>query len=163
MHAAVRNGNGESGRSQETAFSPPIGALDHKRIIVVRSAMSSILPPVVLDYLAAYQSGNTSRLHECIAANVLYLNATDEGALRTDGSAGVAKIIEGVHEMLADIKVTITEQHVDDGIVRLAGFLDATSKLTITGGFQYGQRVHLPIRLAMKVENDRIVKLFESS
>ena len=33
----------------------------------------------------------------------------------------------------------------------------------ITGGFQYGQRAHLPIRLAMKVENDRIVKLFESS
>jgi hypothetical protein len=125
--------------------------------------MSSILPPAVLDYLAAYQSGNTSRLHECIASNVLYLNATDEGGMHADGSASLAEIIEGVHEIFADIKLTITEQHVDDGVVRLAGFLDATSKLTITGGFQCGQRVHLPIRLAMKVENDRIVKLFESS
>jgi hypothetical protein len=67
------------------------------------------------------------------------------------------------HEIFADVRLTITEQHVDDGIVRLAGFLDATSKVTITGGFQNGQSVHLPIRLAMKVENDRIVKLFESS
>ena len=75
----------------------------------------------------------------------------------------MAKIIEGVHEIFADVRLTITEQHADDGIVRLVGFLDATSKLTITGGFQYGQRVHLPIRLAMKVENNRIVKLFESS
>jgi hypothetical protein len=66
-------------------------------------------------------------------------------------------------EIFADVRLTITEQHVDDGIVRLAGFFDATSKVTITGGFQNRQRVHLPIRLAMKVENDRIVKLFESS
>ena len=133
------------------------------RIIVLRSAMSSILPPAVLDYLAAYQTGNTSRLHECIAPNVSYLNVTDEGGMRSGGSPGVAEIIEGVHELLADIRLTITEQRVDDGVVRLAGFLDATSKLTIAGGFQYGQRVHLPIRLAIKVENNRIVKLFESS
>ena len=130
---------------------------------MLRSTMSSILPPAVLAYLAAYQSGNTSRLHECIAPDVSYLNATDEGGMRTDGCAGVAEIIEGVHEIFADVRLTITEQHVDDGIVRLAGFLDATSKVTITGGFQYGQRVHLSIRLAMKVENDRIVKLFEGS
>ena len=61
------------------------------------------------------------------------------------------------------LPTTETEQHVDDGIVCLTGFLDATSKLTVIGGFQYGQRVHLPIRLAMKVESNRIVKLFESS
>jgi hypothetical protein len=140
-----------------------MGARSQVSTIVLRSAMSSILPTAVLDYLAAYQSGNTSRLHECIAPNVAYLNATDEGGMRADGSAGVAEIIEGVHEVLADVRLTITEQHVDDGVVRLAGFLDATSKVTIPGGFQHGQRVHLPIRLAMKVENDRIVKLFESS
>ena len=141
-----------------------VSALDHNvRSIVLRSAVSSILPPAVLDYLAAYQSGNTSRLHECIAPNIAYLNATDEGGMRTHGCAGVTEIIEGVHEIFTDVTLTITEQHVDDGIVRLAGFLDATSKVTITGGFQYGQRVHLPIRLAMKVENDRIVRLFESS
>ena len=142
----------------------PAVAQDHNvQIIVVRSSMSSILPSAVLDFLAAYQSGNTSRLHECMAPNVLHLNATDEGGVRADGSSGVAEIIEGVHEMFAEVSITITEQHVDDGIVRLAGFLDATSKLTIDGGFQNGQRVHLPIRLAMKVENDRIVRLFESS
>jgi len=123
----------------------------------------AILPPAVIDYLAAYQTGNTNRLHECIAPNVSYLNVTDQGGVRAGGSRGVAEIIEGVHEVLADVRLTITEQRVDDGIVRLAGFLDATSKLTVIGGFQYGQRVHLPIRLAMKVENNRIVKLFESS
>ena len=138
--------------------------LNHNtRIIVICSAMSSILPPAVLDYLAAYQSGNTSRLHECIAPNVSYLNVRDECGMRAGGSPSVAEIIEGVHEALDDVKLTITEQHVDDGIVRLAGFIDATSKLTITGAFQYGQRVHLPIRLAMQVENNRIVKLFENS
>ena len=123
----------------------------------------AILPPAVIDYLAAYQTGNTNRLHECIAPNVSYLNVTDQGGVRAGGSRGVAEIIEGVHEVLADVRLTITEQRVDDGIVRLAGFLDATSKLTVIGSFQYGQRVHLPIRLAMKVENNRIVKLFESS
>jgi len=132
------------------------------RNIVPCSAMA-ILPPAVIDYLAAYQTGNTNRLHECIAPNVSYLNVTDQGGVRAGGSRGVAEIIEGVHEVLADVRLTITEQRVDDGIVRLAGFLDATSKLTVIGGFQYGQRVHLPIRLAMKVENNRIVKLFESS
>jgi hypothetical protein len=32
--------------------------------------MSSILPPAVLDYLAAYQSGNTSRLPIRLAMKV---------------------------------------------------------------------------------------------
>ena len=98
------------------------GAGTQVRISVLRSAMSSILPSAVLDYLAAYQTGNTSRLHECMAPNVLYLNATDEGGMRPDGSTGVAEIIKGVHEMLADVKLTITEQRVEDGIGRLVGF-----------------------------------------
>jgi hypothetical protein len=81
--------------------------------------------------------------------------------MRTDGIDGVAQIIRGVHEMLSDIKLTVTEQRVDGGIVRIAGILDAMSRKTITGGFQHGQHVHLPIRLAFKVEEGRIVKLFE--
>ena len=125
--------------------------------------MSSILPEAVLDYLAAYQTGDTSKLHLCLAPNVLYLNVTDEGGMRTDGIDGVAQIVRGVHDMLSDITLTVTEQHVDGGIVRIAGILDATSQKTITGGFQYGQHVHLPIRLAIKVEASRIVKIFESS
>ena len=125
--------------------------------------MPSILPQAVLDYLAAYQTGETSQLHLCLDPKVLYLNVTDEGGMRTDGIDGVAEIIRGVHEMLSDIKLTVTEQHVDGGIVRIAGMLDATSQKTITGGFQHGQHVHLPIRLAIKVEDGRIVKLFASS
>jgi hypothetical protein len=125
--------------------------------------MPSLLPQPVLDYLAAYQTGDTSQLHLCLDSKVLYLNVTDEGGMRTDGIDGVAQIVRGVHEMLSDIKLTITEQHVDDGIVRIAGMLDATSQKTITGGFQHGQHVHLPIRLAFKVEEGRIVKIFESS
>ena len=125
--------------------------------------MSSIVPRAVLDYLAAYQTGETSELHLCLDPNVLYLNVTDKGGMRTDGIDGVAQIVRGVHEMLSDIKLTITEQHVDGGIVRIAGMLDATSQKTITGGFQHGQQVHLPIRFAFKVEDGRIVKLFESS
>jgi hypothetical protein len=67
-----------------------------------------------------------------------------------------------MHEMLSDIKLSVTEQHVG-GIVHIAAILDATSQKTITGGFQHGQHVHLPIRLAFKVEDGRIVKLLESS
>src|SRR5437870_13631301 len=99
--------------------------------------MPSMLPKAVLDYLAAYQSGNASQLHLCLAPNVLYLNVTNEAGMRTDGIAGVAKIIEGVHDMLTDIKITITEQHLDNGVVRIAGVLDATSQKTLLGGFQY--------------------------
>ena len=113
--------------------------------------MPSILPEAVLDYLAAYQTGDTSKLHLCLASNVFYLNVTDEGGMRTDGIDGVAQIVRGVHDMLSDIKLTVTEQHVDGGIVRIAGILDATSQKTITGGFQYGQHVHLPIRLASRL------------
>jgi hypothetical protein len=84
--------------------------------------MPSQLPEAVVNYLAAYQAGNTSELHQCLAPNVLYLNVTDEGAMRTDGIAGVAEIVRGVHDMLSDLKLTVTEQHVDGGMVRLAGF-----------------------------------------
>jgi hypothetical protein len=59
-------------------------------------AMLSILPEAVLDYLAAYQTGDTSNLHLCLAPNVLYLNVTDEGGMRTDGIDGVAEIQEEV-------------------------------------------------------------------
>jgi predicted ester cyclase len=126
-------------------------------------AMPSLLPQAVLDYLAAYQSGNTSQLQHCLAADVLFVNVTEEAGMRTDGIAGVAQIIKGVHEMLADVKITITEQHVDNGTVRIAGVLDATSQKTILGGFQYGQHVRLPIRLAFAIKNGRITKVFESS
>ena len=104
--------------------------------------MPSILPEAVLDYLTAYQTGDTSQLHLCLAPNVLYLNITDEGGMRTDGIDGIAEIVRGVHNMLGDIKLTVTEQRVDGnrGIVRIAGILDGTSQKTITGGFQYGQR-----------------------
>jgi hypothetical protein len=76
---------------------------------------------------------------------VLYLNITEGAGMRADGVAGVAKIIEGVHEMLSGIKVSITEQHVDNGTVRIAGMLDAISQKTILGGFQYGQHIRLPV------------------
>jgi hypothetical protein len=130
---------------------------------VLHSTMSTVLPKSVLDYLAAYETGNTTFLDECVAPNVLYLNVSNEGGMRADGIAGVAQIIKGIHDMLADLKLTISEQHVDASIVRIAGFLDATSQACIVSGLQHGQHVHLPIRLAIKVENDRIVKLFESS
>jgi predicted ester cyclase len=125
--------------------------------------MPSLLPEAVLDYLAAYQTGDTSKLHLCLAPKVLYLNVTGEGGLRTEGIDGVLDVVRGVHDMLSDIKLTVTEQHVDGDIVRIAGFVDATSQKTITGGFQHGQHVHLPIRLAIEIEDGRIVKLFESS
>jgi hypothetical protein len=125
--------------------------------------MPSIVPEAVLDYLAAYQTGDTSKLHLCLAPRVLYLNVTDEAGMRTEGIDGVAEIIRGVHEMVSDIKLTVTKQHVDAGIVRIAGILDGISQKTISGGFQHGQHVHLPIHLAFKVEDGRIVKLFESS
>ena len=127
--------------------------------------MPSILPEAVLDYLAAYQTGDTSKLHLCLAPNVFYLNVTDEGGMACARTALTASQIlsGGVHDMLTDIKLTVTEQHVDGGIVRIAGILDATSQKTITGGFQYGQHVHVPIRLGIKVEGGRIVKIFESS
>jgi len=127
--------------------------------------MPSIVPEAVLDYLAAYQTGDTSKLHLCLDPNVLYLNVTDEAGMRTEGIDGVAQIVRSVHEMLSDITLTVTGQHVnaDRGTVRIAGILDATSQKTITGGVQDGQHVHVPIRLAFKVEDGRIVKLFESS
>ena len=123
----------------------------------------SILPQAVLDYLAAYQSGNTSQLAYCLAPDVLYVNITDEGGMRADGFAGVTKIIEGLHELLTEIKLTVTEQHVDNGTVRIAGMLTATSQKTIMGGFQYGQHVRLPVRLAFALKDNRIHKVFESS
>ncbi len=95
--------------------------------------MPSIVPQVVLDYLAAYQTGETSELHLCLDPNVLYLNVTDEDGMRAEGIESVAQIVRGVHEMLSDIKLTVTEQHVDGGLVRIAGILDATSQKTITG------------------------------
>jgi ketosteroid isomerase-like protein len=125
--------------------------------------MASILPPAVIAFLAAYQTGNTSELQHSVAEDVLYLYVTDEAAARADGIEALGEIINAIHDVLTGLKLTVTEQHVDGDLVRVAGLLDATSQKTIPGGFQFGQRVHLSIRFGIKVENDKIVKLFESS
>jgi ketosteroid isomerase-like protein len=129
------------------------------------------LPEPVREYLRAFERGDVSTLSRWVAADVDHVQIGDDGDPVTEmaiiqglGLDGVKAVIEGLHEMMRDLRIEVYEARAYAGepdVWSVKYMLSGVWQQTIPQGFQAGQQVRLPGQTMAKVVDGKIVQLRE--
>jgi hypothetical protein len=133
--------------------------------------MPDDLPEALRAYLRAFETGDTSTLAQWVADDVDHLQVGDDGDLGTEkamvqglGLAGVSAVIEGLHEMVRDLRLEVygADAYAGEADVWSVRFmLSGVWQKSIPQGFQAGQHIRLPGEIMAKVVEGKIVRLRE--
>ena len=130
------------------------------------------LPEPLCEYLRAFETGEVSTLAQWVATDVDHLQVGDDGDPTTEkamirglGLDGVKAVIEGLHEMMRDLRIEVYEAGPYAGepdVWAVRFMLSGVWQQSIPQGFQVGQQVRLPGHVMAKVADGKIVRLRES-